>query len=115
MLRTLTARCGLAFLLLEILFAPLVVVAFEQLIGIDGYAPAHWLLASAALLKALLWGPFLAYQLKPYERFARLPVAARSPSVVSQADSALQALSYRFGTFYALSWVIAYAVVAALL
>ncbi|HKO52433.1 MAG TPA: methyl-accepting chemotaxis protein [Polyangiaceae bacterium] len=115
MLRTLTARCGLAFLLLEILFAPLVVVAFEQLIGIDGYAPAHWLLASAAILKALLWGPFLTLQLKPYERFARLPVAARSPSVVSQADQALQAISYRFGSFYAASWVIAYAVVTATL
>ena len=115
MLRTLTARCWLAFLLLEILFAPLVVVAFEQLIGIDGYAPAHWLLASAAILKAILWGPFLAVQLKPYERFARLPVAARSASVVGEADSALQALSYRFGLFYSFSWVASYAAVAALL
>jgi len=113
MLKTLTARCGLAFLLLEILFAPLVVIAFEQLIGIEGYAPAHWLLASAALLKALLWAPFLAFQLKPYERFARLPVAARSPSVVSGADLALQELPRRFGTVYAVSWVLAYAVIAA--
>ena len=66
-------RCWLAFFGLELLFGPLVVVAFEQLVGIEGYPLAHWLLGAAVLLKAALWGSFLSAQLKPYEKFARLP------------------------------------------
>jgi methyl-accepting chemotaxis protein len=90
-------------------------VAFEQLVGIEGYVPAHWLLGSAVLLKAVLWGPFLTARLKAYERFARASPSARSATVVAQADAALQSLPYRFGAFYALAWVIAYGAAAALL
>ena len=114
-MRTLTMRCLLAFLALELLFGPLVVVAFEQLVGLDGYGPAHWILGLAALLKAGLWGAFLSAQLKPYERFARASAAARSPTVIAEADAALQGLSYRFGATYALAWVVAYAAAGALL
>lgn len=114
MWNTLTKRCCLAFLALELLFGPLVAVAFEQLVGIDGYSPAHWLLGGAVLLKAALWGPYLTKQLAPYERFARASLSLRN-STVARADAALQSLPYRFGAFYAFTWILAYGAVAALL
>jgi methyl-accepting chemotaxis protein len=112
---TLTKRCCLAFFALEILFGPLVVVAFEQLVGIEGYAPAHWLLGAAVLLKAALWGPYLVSQLGPYEKFARASASLPSASVVTRADAALQSLPYRFGAFYAFAWIVAYGAAAAFL
>jgi methyl-accepting chemotaxis protein len=111
---TLTKRCCLAFLALELLFGPLVAVAFEQLVGIDGYAPAHWLLAAAVLLKAALWGPYLVKQLGAYEKFARASSSAQTGSV-AKADAALQNLPFRFGAFYAFTWIIAYGVAASIL
>jgi methyl-accepting chemotaxis protein len=112
---TLTKRCCLAFFALELLFGPLVAVAFEQLVGIEGYAPAHWLLAAAVLLKAALWAPYLVKQLGPYEEFARASRSAQSAALVARADAALQSLPYRFGAFYAFAWIVAYGTASVLL
>ncbi len=109
MLKTLTLRCAAAYLLLDLVFNPLVIVAFTQLLGIAQEQDTLLVFGSLLVLKAIAWAIFLGYQLRPWERFARASKAAKNTALLVQADRCLQAFPTRFGGFYTLTWVGTYA------
>src|SRR5450755_2102393 len=109
MLKTLTLRCTSAYLLLDLVFNPLVIVAFTQLLGISQDPDTLLVFGALLVLKALSWAVFLGYQLRPWERFARASSAAKSTALLVHADRCLQAFPTRFGAFYTLTWVGTYA------
>lgn len=106
--KKLTVRFVLAFLALDALFNPLVMVAFLGLFEVTDSGGATALLPLLVLAKIAANAAFLTLELAPYERFAARDDASRTKRAAT-ADRALQALPKRFGAFYATSWLVTYA------
>jgi hypothetical protein len=104
----LTPRCVLAFVALDVLFNPLVMVAFLGLFRIEGAHSATIVLPLLVLVKVAANSLFLWTELAPYER-ATSRSGRASEELLASADRALQALPRRFGIFYATSWSVTYA------
>jgi methyl-accepting chemotaxis protein len=109
MLKTLTLRAILTYAVLDILFAPFVILAFTLLLGSAGAAQPMVLLAGLTVLKIAAWAFYLSYELSPWERFARTWGKGRTPELVQRADRALQSLPLRFAIFYGVTWIATYA------
>jgi len=109
MLKTLTLRSILTYAVLDLLFAPFVILAFTQLLGTGGSADPMLTLAGLTLLKVAVWASYLSYQLSPWERFARTAGKGRSPELTQSADRSLQSLPVRFAIVYGLTWIATYA------
>ncbi|MES1183805.1 MAG: HAMP domain-containing methyl-accepting chemotaxis protein [Myxococcales bacterium] len=108
MLKTLTLKSTLTYALLDLLFAPFVILAFTQLLG-TGAAADPWLtMAGLTALKITSWAVYLSLQLSPWERFARTAGKGRTPELVQAADRSLQSLPIRFGIVYSLTWIVTY-------
>jgi methyl-accepting chemotaxis protein len=108
MLKTLTLKSTLTYALLDLLFAPFVILAFTQLLG-TGAAADTWLtMAGLTALKITSWAVYLSLQLSPWERFARTAGKGRTPELVQAADRSLQSLPIRFGIVYSLTWIVTY-------
>jgi len=108
MLKTLTLKSTLTYALLDLLFAPFVILAFTQLLG-TGAAADPWLtMAGLTALKITSWAVYLSVQLSPWERFARTAGKGRTPELVQAADRSLQSLPIRFGIVYSLTWIVTY-------
>jgi methyl-accepting chemotaxis protein len=109
MLKTLTLRSILTYAVLDLLFAPFVILAFTQLLGTGGSADPMLTLGVLTLLKVAVWASYLSYELSPWERFARTSVKGRTPELTQSADRSLQSLPLRFAIFYGLTWIGTYA------
>jgi methyl-accepting chemotaxis protein len=109
MLKTLTLRSILTYAVLDLLFAPFVILAFTQLLGTRGSADPMLTLAGLTLLKVAVWAGYLSYQLSPWERFARTSGKGRTPELTQSADRSLQSLPVRFAIVYGLTWIATYA------
>ena len=109
MLKTLTLRCTLTYAVLDILFAPFVILAFTMLLGSAGSSEPMLMLAGLTALKIGVWASFLSYELSPWERFARTAVKGRRAELVQRADRSLQSLPLRFAVFYGFTWIATYA------
>jgi methyl-accepting chemotaxis protein len=108
MLKTLTLKSTLTYALLDLLFAPFVILAFTQLLG-TGAAADPWLtMAGLTALKITSWAVYLSLQLSPWERFARTAGKGRTPELVQASDRSLQSLPIRFGIVYSLTWIVTY-------
>jgi methyl-accepting chemotaxis protein len=107
-IKKLTFRCVFAFLALDVLFNPLLMIAFLGLFQVTDAGGATVLLPLLVLAKIAANSAFLTLELAPYERFAAREDSSRMKRVVA-ADRALQALPRRFGAFYATSWTVTYA------
>ncbi|HYQ42606.1 MAG TPA: HAMP domain-containing methyl-accepting chemotaxis protein [Polyangiaceae bacterium] len=106
--KKLTTRCVLAFLTLDALFNPLLMVAFLGLFHIDELHGVAFVLPLLVLAKIVANSTFLSIELAPYERFVgRGSRGGDEP--LSAADRAVQSLPRRFGVFYAFSWSVTYA------
>lgn len=106
-IKKLTVRCVLAFLALDALFNPLVMIAFLGLLGITSTGGAAVLLPLLVVAKIAANAVFLTLELAPYERFAAREDSSRT-KLVAAADRALQGLPKRFGAFYATTWTLTY-------
>lgn len=109
MLNTLTLRSILTYAVLDLLFAPFVIIAFTQLLGAGSSADPLLTLALLTLVKIAAWASYLGYELAPWERFARSSAKARSPELTQRADRCLQGLPARFAVFYGFTWIATYA------
>jgi methyl-accepting chemotaxis protein len=110
MLKTLTLKATLTYALLDLLFAPFVILAFTQLLG-TGAAADPWLtMVGLTALKITVWGVYLSFELSPWERFARTAAKGRTPALTQAADRSLQSLPIRFGIVYSLTWIATYGV-----
>jgi methyl-accepting chemotaxis protein len=110
MLKTLTLKATLTYALLDLLFAPFVILAFTQLLG-TGAAADPWLtMVGLTVLKIAVWGVYLSFELSPWERFARTAAKGRTPELTQAADRSLQSLPIRFGIVYSLTWIATYGV-----
>ena len=110
MLKTLTLRSSLTYALLDLLFAPFVILAFSLLLGGAGGTEQMVTLAGLTAVKIVLWSAYLGYELAPWERFARTTVKGRTPELVQSADRSLQSFPLRFGIVYGVTWIATYAV-----
>jgi methyl-accepting chemotaxis protein len=108
MLKTLTLRAILTYAVLDLLFAPFVILAFTFLLGSVNSSDPMTLLAGLTVLKICAWAAYLSYQLSPWERFDRTAKKGRSAELVQRADRALQSLPLRFAVFYGLTWIVTY-------
>src|SRR6185295_14729008 len=108
MLKTLTLKSTLTYALLDLLFAPFVILAFTQLLGTGGAADPWLTMTALTALKIGVWAVFLGIELSPWERFARTAAKGRSPELVQAADRSLQSLPLRFGIVYSLTWSATY-------
>ncbi len=106
--RNLTLKLILAFAGLDIMFNPLVIAAFVQLLGVGGVRASTWVLAVLVVVKVLACAFFVRVQLRPYEAFAVADASVRSLDVVRRADERLQAAPTRIGVFYATSFSLTY-------
>ncbi|HYQ00950.1 MAG TPA: HAMP domain-containing methyl-accepting chemotaxis protein [Polyangiaceae bacterium] len=106
--KKLTTRCVLAFLTLDTLFNPLLMVAFLGLFHVDELHGVGFVLPLLVLAKIVANSMFLSVELAPYERFVGRGNRSGDESLAA-ADQALQSLPRRFGVFYAFSWSITYA------
>jgi methyl-accepting chemotaxis protein len=104
-MRTLTTKCILTFAVLDLLFNPLVMAAYVQLLGFERAGPAFTIMTVACLVKIAACASFLASDLRGVEAFRR---DAAGPEALRSADRALQHLPRRFGGFYATSWSLTY-------
>src|SRR6187399_2875144 len=104
----LTARCVLTFVVLDVVFNPLVMTAFVGLFRIDALGSAAWVLPLLVLGKMLANSLFLGSELSVYERAMERNERGRE-DLLGAADRALQRLPRRFGIFYANSWSVSYA------
>lgn len=107
-IRNLTVRTIVAFAGLEILFNPLVIMAYLQLLGIGGTTRPTLILAALVVGKILACAIFIRLQLQAYEALAILPPSERSRELVLQADHQLQRSVTRIGVFYATGWAVVY-------
>jgi hypothetical protein len=108
MLKTLTLRSTLTYAVLDVLFTPLVILAFTQLLG-TGSAADPWLTMSGlTIVKIAVWAVYVRVELSPWERFARTSSKGRTPELVQAADRALQGAPLRFGIVYSFTWIAAY-------
>jgi methyl-accepting chemotaxis protein len=110
MLKTLTLRSTLTYAVLDLLFAPFVILAFTQLLGTGDAADPMLTLAGLTAAKIAVWAVCLNLELAPWERFARAAAKNRTPELVQRADRSLQSLPVRFSTIYVLSWIATYAI-----
>jgi methyl-accepting chemotaxis protein len=108
MLKTLTLKATLTYAVLDLLFAPFVILAFTQLLGTGGAADPWLTMVGLTVLKVVAWGVYMALRLSPWERFARTSAKGRTPDLVQAADRSLQSLPIRFGIFYSLTWIATY-------
>jgi len=108
MLKTLTLKSTLTYAVLDLLFAPFVILAFTHLLGTGGAADPWLTMTGLTVLKVAVWAFYLAFQLSPWERFARTSVKGRSPELVQAADRSLQSFPIRFGIFYSMTWIATY-------
>jgi methyl-accepting chemotaxis protein len=108
-IKKLTQRCVLAFTALDVLFNPLVMIAFLGLFHIDELHGTAVVLPLLVLAKVAANTLFLSFELAPYERAMGRAGKSREELLVA-ADRALQVLPRRFGIFYAFSWSVTYAV-----
>ncbi|MDF3065775.1 MAG: hypothetical protein K0R38_1376 [Polyangiaceae bacterium] len=108
MLKTLTLRATLTYAVLDLLFAPFVILAFSLLLGSVNSSDPMLLLAGLTVVKIAAWAGYLSYQLSPWERFDRTSKKGRSAELVQRADRALQSLPLRFAIFYGLTWIVTY-------
>ncbi len=108
MLKTLTLKAILTYAVLDLLFAPFVILAFTFLLGGASSSDPMVLLAGLTVLKIAAWATYLGYQLSPWERFDRTSKKGRTPEVVQRADRALQGLPLRFALFYGVTWIVTY-------
>ncbi|RYZ06806.1 MAG: HAMP domain-containing protein [Myxococcales bacterium] len=108
MLKTLTLRAVLTYAVLDLLFAPFVILAFTLLLGSVDSADTMILLAGLTVLKVAAWAVYLGYRLSPWERFDRTSKKGRTAELVQQADRCLQALPIRFAIFYGVTWIVTY-------
>jgi len=106
--KKLTLRCILAFLTLDALFNPLLMVAFLGLFYVDSLRGAAFVLPLLVMAKIAANSLFLSVELAPYERYMSRNARGRD-ELLPAADRALQALPRRFGVFYAFTWSITYA------
>ena len=110
MLKTPTSRAVATFALLDVLFNPLVMVAFVQLLGVHGGGAGVGLLFMGLLaLKIASWAPLLGIQLSPYQQLLRRSQSEPSAERLRQGDAALQKAPANFSVVYAASWSITYA------
>src|SRR5258706_12880546 len=110
MLKTLTLRSTLTYAVLDLLFAPFVILAFSLLLGGGSTTDTMLILAGLTLAKIVAWAIYLNLQLAPWERFARASAKHRTPELVQSADRSLQSFPLRFGVFYSLTWIAAYGI-----
>src|SRR5687768_1168430 len=110
MFKTLTLRTTLTYALLDLLFAPFVILAFTQLLGTGSSADPLLTLTGLTAVKLIAWAAYGAFALGPWERLARTAEKHRTPELVQAADRALQAFPLRFAAIYTLAWIAAYAV-----
>jgi methyl-accepting chemotaxis protein len=108
MLKTLTLKSTLTYAVLDLLFAPFVILAFTQLLGTGGAADPWLTMAGLTALKITAWAIYLSIELSPWERFARTAPKGRTPELVQAADRSLQNLPIRFGIVYSLTWIATY-------
>lgn len=108
MLKTLTLKSTLTYAVLDLLFAPFVILAFTQLLGTGGAADPWMTMGGLTALKVTAWALYLSAQLSPWERFARTAPKGRKPELVQAADRSLQNLPIRFGIVYSLTWIATY-------
>jgi methyl-accepting chemotaxis protein len=108
MLKTLTLRSISTYAVLDLLFAPFVIIAFTQLLGAGSSMDPMLTLAVLTVLKIAAWALYLSYELGPWERFARTGSKARTPELAQRADRSLQGLPVRFAIFYGLTWIATY-------
>jgi methyl-accepting chemotaxis protein len=108
LIKKLTQRCVLAFVALDALFNPLVMIAFLGLFHIDALHGAGFVLPLLVLAKIGANSAFLSFELAPVERALGRSGRNREELLLA-ADRALQSLPRRFGIFYASSWSVTYA------
>jgi methyl-accepting chemotaxis protein len=108
MLKTLTLRAISTYAVLDLLFAPFVILAFTFLLGSVSTSDPMVLLAGLTVLKVAAWAVYLSYLLSPWERFDRTSKKGRSAELVQRADRALQSFPLRFAIFYGLTWIVTY-------
>lgn len=108
MLKTLTLRSTLTYAVLDLLFAPFVILAFTQLLGTGGQADPWLTMGGLTVLKIAGWAIYLSVELAPWERFARTTAKGRTPELTQAADRSLQSLPLRFGIVYSLTWIATY-------
>jgi methyl-accepting chemotaxis protein len=108
MLKTLTLRAILTYAVLDLLFAPFVILAFTFLLGSVNTSDPMLLLAGLTVVKIAAWAIYLGYHLSPWERFDRTSKKGRTADLVQRADRALQSLPVRFAVFYGLTWIVTY-------
>jgi methyl-accepting chemotaxis protein len=110
MLKTLTLRTILTYAVLDLLFAPFVILAFTQLLGTGGATEPIFTLVGLTLAKVVGWSLYASVQLAPWERLARSDTKRRGPELVQRADRALQSFPLRFALVYTLTWIATYAI-----
>ena len=110
MLKTLTLKSTLTYAVLDLLFAPFVILAFTLLLGAGGNTDLQLILVGITAAKIAAWVIYLHIELSPWERFARASAKSRTPELVQRADRCLQSFPLRFAIFYSLTWIAAYAV-----
>ncbi|MFZ5889542.1 MAG: methyl-accepting chemotaxis protein [Myxococcota bacterium] len=109
MLKTPLSRAVAMFALLDVLFNPLVMIAFVQLLGVqNGGIGISLLFIGLLALKVLVWAPFLHLQLAPYQWLARRSQTEPHADRLRQGDAALQKAPANFSIVYAISWSITY-------
>jgi methyl-accepting chemotaxis protein len=104
----LTTRCILTFAGLDVVFNPILMVAFVGLFRIDALGAAALVLPLLVLGKVLANSLFLGSELSMFERATGRNERGREELFVA-ADRVLQRLPQRFGIFYATSWSLTYA------
>jgi methyl-accepting chemotaxis protein len=110
MLKTLTLRTILTYAVLDLLFAPFVILAFTQLLGTDGATDPILILVGLTVAKLAAWSVYASVELSPWERFARSSAKRRTPELVQRADRALQSFPLRFAMVYTLTWIATYGI-----
>jgi methyl-accepting chemotaxis protein len=108
MLKTLTLRSILTYAVLDLLFAPFVIIAFTQLLGTGSSTDPIATLALLTAIKIGVWASYLSYELGPWERFARATAKSRTAELTQRADRSLQSLPARFAIVYGLTWIATY-------
>jgi len=108
MLKTLTLRSVLTYAVLDLLFAPFVILAFTQLLGTGSSTDPMLTLALLTIAKVATWATYLSLELAPWERFARAGGKSRTPELAQRADRSLQNLPARFAIVYGATWIATY-------
>src|SRR5512142_2058191 len=106
--KSLTARTILVFAGLDVMFNPLVIVAFVSLLGVGGARAPVFILAVLVLVKILSCAAYIRHQFRSYEALAVADGSARTKELVLRADEQLQGSVTRIGVFYAFSWSLTY-------